>query len=446
MLNRKIQSQIHDWMITRHNALLIDGARQVGKTYIIRECLKKMTKSHAEFNLIQMEGLSSGLSSISNTRDLIAILSLFTKNKLEKGSVIFIDEIQECPEFMTKIKFLVDEGSYRYIMSGSLLGVRLHGISSAPVGYLDTLTMYPMDFEEFLQIYNFSDTTKAVLHEAFQNRTPVNEAIHEKMMSIFRTYLLVGGMPQAVNSFRKNGNLETVASMHENIILQYRKDIAKYEQDDRKLMLGRIYDLIPAELSSQSRRFNYQSLQKGIRSGSVTDSFLWLENAGVALATYNAREPVYPLLLNRESTLFKLFLSDVGMLTTMYGRDTKLRILNCNDDLNLGAIYENVVAQELRAHGFDTYYFRSKKMGELDFIIEKDGSILPIEVKSGKDYRKHSALNSAMSVRNYKFPKAYVLNNYNVSEKDNIVYLPVYMLMFIQRDDSTLPTVEINSF
>ena len=253
-------------------------------------------------------------------------------------------------------------------------------------------------------------------------------------------------MPQAVDSFRENGNLETVARIHENIILQYRKDIAKYEQDDKKLLLGRIYDLIPAELSSQSRRFNYQSLKKGIRSGSVTDSFLWLENAGVALATYNAREPVYPLLLNRESTLFKLFLSDVGMLTTMYGRDTKLRILNGNEDLNLGAVYENAVAQELRAHGFDTYYFRSKKMGELDFIIEKDGSILPIEVKSGKDYRKHSALNSAMSVRNYKFPKAYVLNNYNVSEKDNIVYLPVYMLMFIQRDDSTLPTVEINSF
>ena len=446
MLKRKIQNRIQEWITNRENALLVDGARQVGKTYIIRKCLKESASSHAEFNLIQMEGLASGLASISNTNDLIALLSLFTKNKLKKGSLIFIDEIQECPEFMTKIKFLVDEGAYRYIMSGSLLGVRLHGISSAPVGYLDTLTMYPMDFEEFLQIYNFSDTTKAVLQEAFQKRIPVNEAIHDKMMSIFRTYLLVGGMPQAVDSFRENGNLETVARIHENIILQYRKDIAKYEQDDKKLLLGRIYDLIPAELSSQSRRFNYQSLKKGIRSGSVTDSFLWLENAGVALATYNAREPVYPLLLNRESTLFKLFLSDVGMLTTMYGRDTKLRILNGNEDLNLGAVYENAVAQELRAHGFDTYYFRSKKMGELDFIIEKDGSILQIEVKSGKDYRKHSALNSAMSVRNYKFPKAYVLNNYNVSEKDNIVYLPVYMLMFIQRDDSTLPTVEINSF
>ena len=316
-----------------------------------------------EFNLIKIPQLSSGLANVSSTRDLIALLSLYSGHRLEKGTFIFIDEVQECPEFVTNIKFLVDEGYFRYILSGSLLGVRLHELSSAPVGYLDTLTMYPLDYEEFIQIFNFSTETKYALKHSFGNGIPVNEAIHERMMSFFRLYLLVGGMPEAVASFRKNENLEDVTQIHENIILQYKRDIAKYEEAEKKLMQGRIYDLIPSELNSQSRRFNYQDIKKGIRSGSTTNSFLWLENAGVAIATYNVAEPTYPLLLNKESTLLKLFLSDVGLLSTMYGRNTKIKILNNDETLNLGGVYENVVAEELKAHGFDTFYFRQKKLG-----------------------------------------------------------------------------------
>lgn len=446
MLKRRIQESIYNWIENRRNALLVDGARQVGKTFIIRECAKEKSISFAEFNLIKMKGLSSGLAGISTTRDLVALLSLFSKNKLDKGTFIFIDEVQECPEFVTNIKFLVDEGYFRYILSGSLLGVTLHGISSEPVGYLDTLTMYPLDFEEFLQVYNFGEETKKTLKESYESGSPINEALHKKMMSIFRTYLLVGGMPEAVDSFQSNGNLETVTQIHENIIIQYKKDIAKYEKEEKKLMLGRIYDLIPAELNSQSRRFNYQSIKKGIRSEKVEESFLWLENAGVAIATYNAKEPVYPLLISMESTLFKLFLSDVGLLTTMYGRDTKIKIFNNEEELNLGAIYENVVAQELKAHGFDTYYYRSKKLGELDFVVEKGGSILPIEVKSGKTYKKHSALSSVMAVQNYNFEKAYVLSNYNANKENEIYYLPIYMTMFIWKDTNKLPKLEIEGF
>ena len=446
MLKRRIQDSIYSWIENKKNALLVDGARQVGKTFIIRECAKEKNISFEEFNLIKMKGLSSGLASISTTRDLVALLSLFSKNKLEKGTLIFIDEVQECPEFVTNIKFLVDEGYFRYILSGSLLGVNLRGISSDPVGYLDTLTMYPLDFEEFLQVYNFGEETKKILEESYKNGSPINEALHEKMMSIFRTYLLVGGMPEAVASFQSNGNLETVTQIHENIIIQYKKDIAKYEKEENKLMLGRIYDLIPAELNSQSRRFNYQSIKKGIRSEKVEESFLWLENAGVAIATYNAKEPVYPLLISMESTLFKFFLSDVGLLTTMYGRDTKIKIFNNEDNLNLGAVYENVVAQELKAHGFDTYYYRSKKLGELDFVVEKGGSILPIEVKSGKNYKKHSALSSVLAVQNYRFEKAYVLSNHNANKENEIYYLPIYMTMFIWKDTSKLPKLEIEGF
>lgn len=446
MLERKIEKEIVQWIKNDNKALLIDGARQVGKTYIIRKALKDCDCEYVEFNLLNSSMLINVLKKSESVDDLITNLSLFSNKPLNKGKTfLFFDEIQEFKELATKIKFWVDEGSFRYIFSGSLLGVELKNIKSAPVGYLRTITMYPLDFEEFLQLYNFNDELKSSLKKSFIDKISVNESVHEKMMQIFNMYLNVGGMPSAVDKFKETKNLELVLKEHNDIISQYKKDFTKYETEDKKPYLTHIYDLIPAELNSSNKRFNYSNLKKGLKYSRSEDNFIWLDSAGVAIPAYNVTEPVFPLLLNGKSGLFKLFLSDVGMLTSMYGKSTKMQILANDQDINNGALYENVVAQELKAHGFKLYYYNSKKYGELDFVIEYKGKVLPIEVKSGKSYQRHSALNNIIDVPNYAIDEAYVLSNYNVEVKGNITYYPIYMLMFIM-DETILPDVELAGF
>ena len=446
MLERKIEKEIVQWIKNDNKALLIDGARQVGKTYIIRKALKDCDCEYVEFNLLNSSMLINVLKKSESVDDLITNLSLFSNKPLNKGKTfLFFDEIQEFKELATKIKFWVDDGSFRYIFSGSLLGVELKNIKSAPVGYLRTITMYPLDFEEFLQLYNFNDELKSSLKKSFIDKIQVNESVHEKMMQIFNMYLNVGGMPSAVDKFKETKSLELVLKEHNDIISQYKKDFTKYETEDKKPYLTHIYDLIPAELNSSNKRFNCSNLKKGLKYSRSEANFIWLDSAGVAIPTYNVTEPVLPLLLNEKSSLFKLFLSDVGMLTSMYGKSTKMQILANDQDINNGALYENVVAQELKAHGFKLYYYNSKKYGELDFVIEYKDKVLPIEVKSGKSYQRHSALNNIIDVPNYAIDEAYVLSSYNVEVKGNITYYPIYMLMFIM-DETILPDVELAGF
>lgn len=444
MLERKIEKEILSWLRAQDKALLIDGARQVGKTYIIRKVLQSADCEFVEFNLLKTPQLCTLLAKSESVDDMVTNLSLFADKPFVKGkTVLFFDEIQEFKEMTTKIKFWVDEGSFRYIFSGSLLGVELKNIRSAPVGYLKTLTMYPMDFEEFLQLYNFTDELKQSLYRSYTERIPVEETVHNRMMQIFNMYLNVGGMPAAVQRFKETKSLEDVISEHEDIVVQYKKDFTRYENDDKKPYLTQIYDLIPAELNQPNKRFNFSDLKKGLRYERSEENFVWLAEAGVALPVYNTSEPSVPLLLNEKSSLFKLFLADIGMLTTLYGRATKMQLLSENQDINFGALYENVVAQELKAHGFKLYYYNSKKFGELDFVVEYNGRVLPIEVKSGKEYQRHSALANILEVTNYSIEEAFVFSNYNVEIKGNIVYYPMYMLMFLMNDEIRLPKVEL---
>lgn len=445
MLERKIEKSIIQWINESKKALLIDGARQVGKTFIIRNSLKNENCHFIEFNILNTPEIIPLLKDSNTVDEMITNLSLFTDQPFIKGETfIFFDEIQEFKELATKIKFWVDEGSFRYVFSGSLLGVELKNIKSAPVGYLKTLTMYPLDFEEFLQIYNFTDDLKKSLYKSFVDRTPVNEEVHKRMMNIFNMYLNVGGMPAAVSKFKETKNLNDVILEHEDIVLQYKKDFTRYESDDKKLLLTKIYDLIPAELNSNNKRFNFSDIKQGLRYERSENSFVWLASAGVALPTYNVSSPSLPLLLNEKSSLFKLFLSDVGMLTSLYGRATKLQLLSNNEDINNGALYENVVAQELKTHGFKLYYYNSKKFGELDFVIEYNGAVLPIEVKSGKSYQRHSALNNVIEMSEYPIEEAFVFSNYNIEQKGKLVYYPIYMLMFINEQNIELPIIELD--
>ncbi len=355
---------------------------------------------------------------------------------MERKTLIFFDEVQVYPDVVTLIKFLVDEGSYRYVMSGSLLGVELNNLRSEPVGYMDVKEMYPMNLQEFLTAIGMSDEVIAALRKCWDEKKPVDEFVHNRLMQAFRLYLLVGGMPQAVQSYLDTNNLQHVIAVHKSILQEYQRDIMKYKKDDnnQKLYIEDIFKLIPSELNAKNKRFILKCLNEKARFASYENSFLWLRDAGVALPTYNVEEPKLPLLLAKTRNLFKLFQSDVGLLSSQFAGGIQLRLLNDSQTVNFGSIYENVVAQELKAHGFDLYYYNSKKLGELDFVIEYQGEVLPIEVKSGKDYERHNALTNVMASADYNIPQALVLCNDNIKVDGKIVYMPIYMLMFLEKD------------
>ena len=443
MLKRKIIKNIMHWINEDDKALLIYGVRQAGKTFIIRECLKAAECDYIEFNLIQQPEVVNILDGATSIDDLILKLSLYSDKKIVPGKTIFFfDEIQKYKEIVTKIKFLVDDRRFRYILSGSLLGVEIANLKSAPVGYLQMLEMYPLDFEEFLQIFNVGEPVLDVLRNAYVSKTPVDEVIHNKIMEMFNLYLIIGGMPAAVEKYRTTGNIDDVMDEHRAIIEQYKLDFTQYEEENRKLMIKHIYELIPAELNEKNKRFMIADIKKSLRYDRIEDSFIWLLKAGVALGVFNATEPMIPLMLNEKSTLFKLFLSDVGLLTTIYGKACKLKIVNKEKDVNKGAVYDNLVAQELHAHGYSLYYYNNKKKGELDFVIEHAGHVFPIEVKSGKDYERHSALGKVLATGEYGIEEAYIFTNDNVKTDGKLTYFPIYMVMFLQ--DNLMDFVDIS--
>ncbi len=447
MLKRKIEKDIMHWIDSSDKALLIYGVRQAGKTFIIRECLRAAGCDYIEFNLIRQPEIVGILSGAASIDDLILKLSLYSDQKIIPGKTFFFfDEIQKYKEIVTKIKFLVEDQRFRYILSGSLLGVEIVNLKSAPVGYLQTLNMYPLDFEEFLQVFNVGQPVLKILRQAFFTKTPVDEMIHGKIMEMFNLYLIIGGMPAAVEKYRTTGNIDDVMDEHRAIIEQYKLDFTQYEEENRKLIITHIYELIPAELNEKNKRFMIADIRKGLRYDRVEDSFTWLWKAGVALGVFNTTEPTVPLMLNEKSTLFKLFLSDVGLLTTIYGKACKLKIVSKEKDVNKGAVYENVVAQELHAHGYPLYYYNSKKKGELDFVIEHAGRVLPIEVKSGKDYEKHSALDNVMAAREYGIEEAYVFTNDNIKVNGKLTYFPIYMIMFLQDEPIGFIDISVDKF
>ena len=432
MLKRKIDSYIRNYYDTSRNALLITGARQIGKTYSIRE-FGRSFKSFIEINFVDNPEAAEAFKGASGSADILLRLSAITTIPLIKGeTLIFFDEVQRCPEIVTAIKFLVDEGSYRYILSGSLLGVELTDVKSQPVGYMGIKDMYPLDFEEFISCVGINDTVIGSLRDAWKNRTPVDEFIHKKMMELFRLYLVVGGMPAAVNKYIETNNLQEVVSLQLDIIRLYKRDIAQYDPKN-KLYIEEIFELIPPELNAKNKRFILKSLNKNAKYERFQNSFLWLKSAGVALPVYNVEEPKIPLLLSRSRNLFKLFQSDIGLLASQYADGIQLRIISGDKEINFGSIYENAVAQELVAHGLEPYYYNNKKKGEIDFVVEYDSKVLPIEVKSGKDYAIHRALSNIMDCREYDLNEAVVFNNDNLRIDDKIVYAPIYMVMFIEK-------------
>ena len=437
MLQRKALKRMEHWKQHKtRQALLVVGARQVGKTYLIKAFAEANYESVVAFNLVEHTAACASFKEASSSEDLMLRMTIAAQTPLEPGkTLVFIDEVQECPEIVTFIKFLVDKGEYDYILSGSLLGVELEGIRSQPVGYVSELMMYPLDFEEFCRAGGISDDAMHLARACFSRKEALPDFLHERLTSLFHRYLLVGGMPDAVVAFFEKNSIDQVRIAQDNVMDYYARDISKYAPKDRRLVIKNIFDLIPSELSSQNRRFKLSSIENVKRFTQVEEEFLWLTKANVALAAYNTRAPISPLLLSENHSLFKLFLSDVGLLTSRFPKESLPRLLDGKPAKNMGGIYENFVAQELVAHGFDLRYFSSRKIGEIDFVIErKGGSIMALEVKSGSEYKSHVALNNALAVKEYEISESMVLAETNIETHGSVTYYPAYLVSMLKNE------------
>jgi len=439
MLYRKIAETIEQHLRSRSNkVLLIDGARQVGKTYIIRYVGKKCFDNFIEINMVE-DSLGQRLfSKIKTIEDFYLQVSMIAGEKMKdkENTLIFIDEIQEYPHLFTLLKFLVSDNRFTYIASGSLLGVTLSQTTSIPMGSIRKIRMFPLDFEEFLYANGFNTLVIDSLRRRFENNEGLDDALHNKMMDMFRKYLLVGGLPDSINSYLSEKNIISVREIQREIREYYSADASKYDAQ-RKLKIRRIYDLIPSNMENKKKRVIAQSIEnkRGKSFSDYQDEFEYLISSGIALNVQAISNPKFPLIESSGKNLLKLYMNDPGMLTeVLYGSNIRA-VLDNERSINLGSVYETVVASELIAHGYNLFYYDNRSKGEVDFIIDDYNtlSVVPIEVKSGKDYTVHSALSNLVKNEDYHIQRAYVLSNSaDVTVKEKIIYIPVYYIMFFQ--------------
>ena len=438
ILRRKIEEQIRSFYENRpQKILIVEGARQVGKSFIIRQVGQQIFKNFVEVNLLDDANSRRRFESVRTTEELYIQLGILAGGKLttRTDTLVFLDEIQAYPHLLTMLKFLVQDSRYSFIASGSLLGVTLSQTVSTPMGSIEIADMYPLDFEEFLWANNMSEATIEFFHDAFRQKESLGESFHDQLMDLFKKYLLVGGLPEAVKSYLETYNIVNVRKIQTQTHKFYGLDAAQYDKE-RKLKITNVYSLIPSMLENRKKRIVAQEIEgrRGKTMRDYQDEFDYLISAGIALDVKAISNPKFPLLESTQKNLLKLYLNDVGILTNLlYGRNVD-PILNDVRSINLGSVYESVVAQELKAHGHALHYYDNKQQGEVDFLIDNYDtlSVLPIEVKSGKDYQIHSALNNFTKNEEYHIDGALVLsNNRIVQTKGKITYMPVYYVLFL---------------
>ena len=436
MLRRKAYQRLLDWKNNpNHKALCVFGARQIGKTTLIRSFGKENYKHFVEINFVSDTKAAGIFAGDLDVNTIITGLTAYTQQSMEPGqTLVFFDEVQECPNVRTAIKFLVEDGRFDYIESGSLLGTKFKTVKSLPVGFEEIYRMYPMDFEEFLWANDVPEATVEYLRSCMETKTQVLQTVHETMTKLFYSYIVVGGMPDVVQTYVDTHDIGKVVSVQTSLLELYRQDIARYADGNEKIKIQAIFDAIPSQLNDKNRRFLVNSLAPSARMTRYADSFQWLCDAGVALPCYNVTEPQTPLKLNEKHSLFKLFMNDVGLLCAACMENVQYDLLNGDLNVNLGSILENIVAQQLKANGYDLYYFDTKKYGEVDFVVSGGIHTRLIEVKSGNDYKKHNALDRIRSVSEWTFRDSIVLCKGNLEAGKDIVYLPWYMMIFVCPD------------
>lgn len=440
MLYRKIEKDIEGYLRAEDDRIMIlEGARQIGKSFIIREVGKKLYDNFIEINFAEDDEGPKIFKGIGTTEGFYFTLSSVYGEKLDRyeNTLIFLDEIQHYPQYLTLLKFFREDRRFRFIASGSLLGITLRETTSIPVGSIIRKNMYQLDFEEFLIANGFGQEALNTLRTKLMNRESLDESLHDYIMNLFRRYLLVGGLPAAVNEYLDSHNIVKVRNVQENIRSLYEVDATKYEKDSNKtLLIRRIYNMIPSQLENKKKRIIIKDIQNkiGDRFDNYLEEFEYLISSGTALKVSAISNPKYPLAKSAHKNLMKLYLNDVGLLTMLLYKNSIRPVISDEDSVNLGSVYESVVAQELKAHGHKLFYYDNKQRGEVDFLIDDYSSttILPIEVKSGKDYTRHSAMNNLLKVRDYDIASGLVLSNSReIKTVGNVSYMPVYYVMFI---------------
>lgn len=440
MLYRKIEKDIVNHLQSADNKImLIDGARQIGKSFTIREVGRRLFPNFIEINMEEDKLGNKTFESVRTTADFYLALSTVAGDRMKDkaSTLVFIDEIQAYDHLLTLLKFLRDEDRFTYIASGSLLGVALKTTSSIPMGSIIIKQMFPMDFEEFLIANGMGELALSTMREKYAAREPLPENIHMKVMDLFRKYLLVGGLPEAVQTFAESQNIVNVRQIHTDIQRLYGVDAARYESLHTRLKIQRIYQMLPSNLENKKKRIVAKDIEgkKGKRMADYEEEFEYLIASGIALEVKAVSKPSFPLSANCGKNLMKLYMNDVGLLTNIYFGTSIKAVMDDVASINLGSVYETVVAQELRAHGFDLFYYDNKKHGEVDFLTDDHEhlTILPMEIKSGKDYRIHSALDNLLGIKEYNMHEAIVFSNAReVERQGQVTYLPIYYVSFVE--------------
>ena len=460
MLYRKFTTELEDFLLHEPNKiLLVNGARQIGKSYLIRYVGKKLFEHYVEINLKADQESNRIFADVHSKEDFYLQLGAIAGNELGKkdDTLVFLDEIQSYPHLMTMLKFLNEDGKYRYIASGSQLGVALSQTPSVPIGSIAIKQMFPLDFEEFLWAMGCGKDAIEAMQQKFVANESLSDSMHNYMLQQFKIYLLVGGMPDAINKFLENRNIAQVRSIQQDILTLYKIDASQYDEE-KKLVIRKIYDMIPSNMENKKKRIivkNIEGTKAHKQFSDYANEFEYLTNSGVALSVQAISNPAFPLIESESKNLLKLYLNDVGLLTNiLYGNNINA-VLRDERSVNLGAVYESVIAQELHAHGYTLHYYDNKQKGEVDYLIDdyKSLSVLPLEIKSGKDYTVHSALDKFLATPEYHINKALVLSNeQRVYVKDGITYLPIYYSMFLENnkvaneEELVIPQIEMPSF
>ena len=444
MLKRSAYDQLLDWKSDNHRkALLVDGPRQVGKTYLLEEFGKREYRDLVKIDFLRDEKARERFGSVTSAEKVIELVSLAVGHELVPGeTLVFFDEVQKAQNLVTFSKYLVIDGRFDVAMSGSMLGVELGGVKSWPVGYLRTIDMAPLTFEEFCWARGVPISVVEQIQEGYETKKPLDGSIHSLLVDLYRQYLIIGGMPEAVQkSLDARNDLGAVRQVQVDLLALYREDISKYA-GKRALQVKAIYDAMPSQLSKENKRFQLKALKDGARLERYANDFAWLVAARSALKVVNVADPRPMLARTEERERFKLYLSDVGMLFACYPAEIAMAALTGSKAVNFGAVYENAVAQELAALRSPLRYYHNSRKGEVDFLIEtKKGTVLPVEVKSGKDYKLHTALNNLLGTPEYGIDEAIVLSEANVSqgrrEGKPVHYLPLYMAGLVAAEAST---------
>ena len=438
MLKRKIDTVIDAWRTSKTNqGLLITGARQVGKTSSIEAYGAEHYAAIVKIDFVEQPRAVEIISAAQDPDDLmLRITSLATDPIVPGDTLLFFDEVQRCSDAITWMRYLAADDRFDVIYSGSMLGIEAYDFRSLPVGTIDIVEMFPLDFEEFCWSQGIDGYLWDTITDCFAARKPVPDFLHERFLDLWKRYVLVGGMPQAVQTFVDTHDTQLMRLRQRGILDAYRADITRYVSDEiRSRQIKTIFDAVPAQLNKENRRFVIRGVADGGRfSKKIESDFDWLADAGVVIPVFRSTEPVFPLGFSREVNQFKLYLSDVGLMFSTFPAVDVERLLEMSEKMNLGSVYENAVAQELRAHGHESiYYFNKRGVGEVDFLVEEDRSplVMPIEVKSGRNSHRHAALDALMGVKNYKFEGAIVLHPGNLEENGAITYLPIYFAAFL---------------